>query len=69
MCQDLVKTRRGNKLQGSVSDLFSGRVWTGRQAQEIGLVDGIGDVEGIVKKKFGDKVRSGHEKALILGLG
>ena len=42
----LVKSRRGGKLNGPESDLFSGEYWTGRRALELGLVDAIGDLRG-----------------------
>ena len=52
----LVKSRRGDKLNGPESDLFSGEYWTGRRALELGLVDGIGDLRGVLRERFGDKV-------------
>ena len=52
----LVKSRRGTKLNGPESDLFSGEYWTGRRALELGLVDGIGDLRGVLRERFGDKV-------------
>jgi serine protease SohB len=52
----LVKTRRGGKLTGPDSDLFTGEYWTGRRALELGLVDGIGDLRGVLRERFGDKV-------------
>ena len=44
---ELVKSRRGGKLNGPESDLFSGEYWTGRRALELGLVDAIGDLRGV----------------------
>ncbi len=52
----LVKARRGGKLRGPESDLFSGEYWTGRRALELGLVDGIGDLRTVLRERFGDKV-------------
>jgi serine protease SohB len=52
----LVKSRRGGKLSGPENDLFSGEYWTGRRALELGLVDGIGDLRGVLRERFGDKV-------------
>jgi serine protease SohB len=52
----LVKSRRGGKLTGPESDLFSGEYWTGRRALELGLVDGIGDLHGVLRERFGEKV-------------
>jgi len=37
-----VRERRGDKLSGDEADLFSGEVWTGAKAHELGLVDGLG---------------------------
>ncbi len=52
----LVKSRRGEKLNGPESDLFSGEYWTGRRALELGLVDAIGDLRGVLRERFGEKV-------------
>lgn len=52
-----VRTRRGELLQGDDADLFEGQVWTGRQAKEIGLIDGIGHLHGVLKERFGKDVK------------
>jgi serine protease SohB len=52
----LVKSRRGAKLNGPESDLFSGEYWTGRRALELGLIDGSGDLRGVLRERFGEKV-------------
>ena len=52
----LVKSRRGAKLKGPESDLFSGAYWTGRRALELGLVDAIGDLRSVLRERFGEKV-------------
>jgi serine protease SohB len=52
----LVKSRRGGRLTGPESDLFSGEYWTGRRALDLGLVDGIGDLRGVLRERFGKKV-------------
>ena len=46
----------GEKLNGTHEELFSGAFWTGIQAKELGLIDGLGDLRGIMRNKFGDKV-------------
>ena len=51
-----VRTRRGPKLALPEDELFSGEVWTGRRAVELGLADGIGDMRGILRERFGEKV-------------
>jgi serine protease SohB len=52
----LVKSRREGKLNGPENDLFSGEYWTGRRALELGLVDAVGDLRGVLRERFGDKV-------------
>jgi serine protease SohB len=52
----LVKSRRGGKLTGPENDLFSGEYWTGTRGLELGLVDAIGDLRGVLRQRFGDKV-------------
>jgi signal peptide peptidase SppA len=50
----LVTTRRP-KLDPE-EKLFTGAVWTGRQALGLGLVDGLGDVRSVLRARFGEKV-------------
>lgn len=50
--------RRGKKLnEPDREQIFSGRFWTGRKAVKLGLVDGEGSLETIMRKKFGKNVR------------
>ena len=51
---DLVKDRRKGKLTGADDVLFTGEVWTGRRALELGLIDGLGSLRGVLAKRFGD---------------
>ncbi len=53
----LVKARRGAKLNGPDSALFSGEYWTGEQALKLGLVDALGDVRAVLRARFGEKVK------------
>lgn len=39
------------------AELFSGRVWTGRQALKLGLVDGLGTVHAVLRSRFGAATR------------
>ena len=55
--KDLVRARRGAKLKGEELELFSGAFWVGAQAMDLGLIDGIGDVRSVMRRRFGDKVR------------
>ena len=53
---DLVEKSRGNKLKKSEVELFSGEFWSGNKAKALGLIDGIGDANQILKEKFGEDV-------------
>lgn len=53
---DHVKSRRGDKLVQDV-DLFTGDVWIGEKAVEVGLADGIGHLVPVLKERFGENVR------------
>ena len=37
-------------------ELFSGEFWSGTKAKDLGLIDGIGDTNQILKEKFGEDV-------------
>ena len=37
-------------------DLFTGEFWSGSKAKKLGLIDGIGNVEEILREKFGEDV-------------
>lgn len=52
----LVKERRGSKLSGPESALFSGEYWAGEQAHQLGLVDGFGEVRSFLRARFGENV-------------
>lgn len=54
--KSLVRSRREGKLKGDETEMFSGAFWSGRQALERGLIDGIGHMHGVLKQKFGDKL-------------
>jgi serine protease SohB len=55
---ELVKSRRGSKLDSRETALFSGEYWTGRRGLELGLTDTIGDLRGFLRDRFGEKVRT-----------
>jgi signal peptide peptidase SppA len=54
---DLVSERRGAKLTKTPEELFTGDIWAGRAALELGLVDAIGDLRTVLRARFGDKVK------------
>jgi len=53
----LVRERRGRKVEGQGDKLFDGAFWSGKQALELGLVDGLSDVRTKMREKFGKDVR------------
>ena len=53
----LVRARRGAKLTAREEELFTGAVWTGRRAVEMGLADAIGELRSTLRARFGAKVR------------
>ena len=54
--KDHVTSRRGDKLPED-KDLFTGEIWVGEQAIEVGLVDAVGHVVPTLKERYGEKVR------------
>ena len=53
---NVVENSRGSKLQKKEIELFSGEFWSGKKAQQLGLIDGIGDANQILKEKFGEDI-------------
>ncbi|MDJ0822548.1 MAG: S49 family peptidase [Paracoccaceae bacterium] len=51
-----IRDRRGDKLADD-PDLFTGEVWIGQSAVDVGLADGIGHLAPTMKERFGDKVK------------
>jgi signal peptide peptidase SppA len=49
--------RKGRLADPEPPDLFSGEFWTGAQARELGLVDGLGDLRSVMRERFGERVR------------
>ena len=50
---DTVKAGRGERLTGDPEVLFSGDYWTGAEALELGLVDGLCDLDTVLADQFG----------------
>ena len=72
---DVVEKSRSTKLKkDSGIELFSGEFWSGRKAKELGLIDGIGNANKILKEKFGkdvvikkfEKKKDGYLKNFII---
>ena len=54
---NVVEKSRGSKLKDpEKNNIFTGEFWTGKTSLELGLIDGIGNADQILKEKFGDKV-------------
>ncbi|QRP45913.1 S49 family peptidase [Amycolatopsis sp. FDAARGOS 1241] len=65
-----VKERRGGRLIDT-EDLFTGDVWLGQKALDLGLVDGLGSLRQIVTERYPDAEISVAEpkKPLLARLG
>lgn len=55
--KDHVRNRRGVRLKAGDEAVFEGQIFTGRRALEIGLIDGVGSLQGVLRERFGDKVK------------
>ena len=67
---DLVNHRRGKKLKND-STIFTGAFWSGEQALELGLIDGIGEIRSVLRERFGSKVKLKYitkKKGFISGI-
>ena len=54
---NVVEESRTSKLKKDKGiELFSGEFWSGRKAKELGLVDGLGNADQILKEKYGEDV-------------
>ncbi|MEL6519682.1 MAG: S49 family peptidase [Pseudomonadota bacterium] len=51
-----VKSRRSGKLPED-RDLFTGEIWVGGSAIDVGLVDGVGHLKPVMEERFGKKVK------------
>jgi signal peptide peptidase SppA len=71
--QDWVRSRRAGKLVSAApeTELFTGEVWTGTKAVELGLVDGLGTLREIVEQRFpnAESVLVEGRKPLLARLG
>jgi len=39
------------------ADLFSGDIWLGKEALDLGLIDGLGDLRSVCRAEFGEDVK------------
>lgn len=49
-----VRERRGTTLVGTDEELFTGEVWLGRRAVELGLVDAVGTLRPVLAQRYPD---------------
>jgi len=69
--KEQIRKGRGDKLPAD-QDLFTGQIWAGQAAVDVGLADGVGHVVPKMKELFGDKVRFqvyGQKKPFLQRLG
>ena len=53
----IVEGSRSTKLKKDKNpDLFTGEFWSGSKAKDLGLIDGLGNADEILKEKFGEDV-------------
>jgi len=55
--KEVVLKSRDRKINIQNKNIFSGSFWAGKEAIKLGLVDGIGDLNTIMEKKFGEKIK------------
>src|ERR1700754_2609592 len=51
MFQQWVVSRRGDRRRAG-AELFTGEVWTGARAVELGLIDGLGSARGVLTERY-----------------
>jgi len=53
----VVEDSRSNKLKKDGNpDLFTGEFWSGSTSKKLGLIDGIGNADEVIKEKYGEDV-------------
>ena len=54
---EVVKKSRGSKLKDpEKNNIFTGEFWSGSASMKLGLIDGIGNAEQILRDKFGEEI-------------
>ncbi len=54
---EVVKKSRGSKLKDpEKNNIFTGEFWSGTASMKLGLIDGIGNAEQILREKFGEDI-------------
>jgi ClpP class serine protease len=55
--KDWVRARRAGRLIGDEAALFDGSFFLGQQALALGLIDGFGDIDAVVREIGGERAR------------
>ncbi|MEM9248463.1 MAG: S49 family peptidase [Pseudomonadota bacterium] len=66
-----VKARRAGKIDAE-ADLYTGEIWVGARAVEVGLADAVGHLVPEMKARFGDKTRFavfGQRRSILRRVG
>lgn len=67
-----VRERRGDRLTDG-EDLFTGEIWTGARAADLGLLDGVGNLRAVINERYpGAEISVAEPKRPLLarlGLG
>lgn len=72
---DVFKTHVATRREGKIKtdqDLFTGEIWLGQKAVDLGLVDAIGHLVPTMKERFGKKTRfrvMGRKKSFLSKFG
>jgi serine protease SohB len=69
---DHVTRARGDRLNGDDDTLFSGDVWLAAEAEQLGLIDGVGHLVPTMRRLYGEDVRfdvARPRKSLLQRLG
>ncbi len=54
---EVVKKSRGSKLKDpEKNNTFTGEFWSGSASMKLGLIDGVGNAEQILREKFGEDI-------------
>ena len=54
---NVVKASRGSKIvDAEKNNIFTGEFWSGSSSLKLGLIDGIGNAEQILREKFGEDI-------------
>ena len=63
-----VRTRRGTRLTADEATIFDGGFMLGSRAKEVGLIDGFGDVDALVRRFGGEEAKARRFKPAKPGL-